>query len=506
VRTNAVTLVSSAAAPVRHTVAGMTPEEFRSAGHALIDWIADYRERVPQLPVRARVAAGDVAAALPTGPPEGTDDLEDLLADLDRIIVPGLTQVQHPRHFGWFPSNASLASVLGDVASSGIGALGITWQSAPALTELEEVVCDWLRRLSGLDDGWHGVIQDTASTGVLVALLAARERASNYSAAGGGLQAEPNPMVVYTSPHAHSAVPKAALLAGFGRQNLRLVDVDPVTYAIRPDALAAAMAADATAGRRPAAVVASVGTTGVTAVDPVAGILPVAAEHGAWVHVDAAMAGSALLLPECRWLVEGIGGSPGVPAADSLCWNPHKWMGTILDCSLLYVRDPRQLVRVMSTDPSYLRAGAGGTVTQYRDWGIPLGRRFRALKLWFHLRLDGVEAIRDRLRRDLENAAWLAAQVEAEPGWRLVAPLTLQTVCLRHEPSGPDGTRLDGDALDEHTLAWVEAVNASGAAYLTPAVLDGRWMVRVSIGVEGTERGDVEAVWDLIRAAAAGSS
>jgi aromatic-L-amino-acid decarboxylase len=257
---------------------------------------------------------------------------------------------------------------------------------------------------------------------------------------------------------------------------------------MRPEALAAAMAEDVAAGRRPAAVVATVGTTGTTAVDPVGAIVAVAAEHGAWVHVDAAMAGSALLLPECRWLVDGIEG------ADSLGWNPHKWLGTILDCSLLYVRDVEHLVRVMSTNPSYLRSAVDDEVVQYKDLGIPLGRRFRALKLWFHLRLDGVEAIRARLRRDLANAQWLAAEVAAAPGWRVLAPVPLQTVCVRHEPEG-----LEGEALDAHTLAWVERVNRSGRAFLTASLLDGRWMVRVSIGAEPTERPDVAALWSLMQ-------
>jgi len=482
----------------------MNPEEFRVAAHALVDWIADYRERIPDLPVLAQVGPGDVARALPAEPPaEGGAEIGDLLADLDRVVVPGLTHVQHPMHFGWFPSNACLASILGDLASGGLGALGITWQSAPALTELEEVVCAWMRTLTGLPEGWTGAIHDTASTACLVALLAARERASDYGEARGGLQAEPMPLVVYASPHAHSCVPKAALLAGFGRDNLRFVDVDPVTYAMRPDALRDTIAADVAAGRRPAAVVVSVGTTGTTAIDPLAEIADVAAEHGMWVHVDAAMAGSALLLPEYRWLVEGV------ERADSLSWNPHKWMGTALDCSLLYVRDAEHLVRVMSTNPSYLRSAVDGEVTQLKDLGIPLGRRFRALKLWFHLRLDGVPAIQARLRRDLANAAWFADQVRAEPGWRLLAPVRLQTVCVRHEPArlvGDDGVACDGEALDRHTLAWVDAINSSGAAFLSASVLDGRWMVRVSVGVEATEREHVAALWDLMREAAAAAA
>ncbi|MGL5827112.1 MAG: pyridoxal phosphate-dependent decarboxylase family protein [Nocardioides sp.] len=463
----------------------MTPEEFRVAGHALVDWIADHRTRIPELPVAARVRPGEVAAGLASRAPDAAEPFADVLADLDRVVVPGITQTQHPAFFGWFPSNAALASILGDFASSGLGALGITWQSAPALTEVEQVVTEWLRDLTGLSTAWTGAIHDTASTACLVAMLAARERATDSSAARGGLQAESAPLVVYASTQAHSSVPKAVLLAGFGQDNLRLIEVDPTTYAMRPDALAAAMAADRAAGRRPAAVVASVGTTSTTAMDPVADLVAIAHEYRAWVHVDAAMAGSALLLPECRHLVAGVDG------ADSFSWNPHKWLGTILDCALLYVRDTEHLAHTMSTNPSYLRSAVDGEMVQYKDLGIPLGRRFRALKLWFHLRLDGVEAIRTRLRRDLANARWLAEQVAAEPEWRVLAPVVLQTVCVRHEPPGVD--------LDAHTLAWAEALNESGRAFVTPATLDGSWMVRVSVGAEATERHDVSALWDLIR-------
>lgn len=473
----------------------MTPEEFRIAGHALVDWIADYRADVRTRPVQAQVRPGEIRQALPARAPEHPETLEAVLADLTSIVVPGLTQTQHPGFFGWFPSNASLSSVLGDLASSGLGALGITWQSAPALTEVEEVVTSWLGELTGLPPRFRGAIHDTASTACLVAMLAARERATDYSERRGGLQGESRPLVVYTTEQAHSSVAKAVLLAGYGEANLRLVATDEHTYAMVPEALATAIEADLAAGRLPAAVVACVGTTGTTAIDPVADVVRIAQRHRMWVHVDAAMAGSALLLPEFRDRV------PGLEGADSIAWNPHKWLGTILDCALLYVSDPEHLVRVMATNPSYLRNASDDVRTQYKDWGIPLGRRFRALKLWFHLRLDGVEPIRTRLRRDLANAAWLADQVAAEPGWRVLAPVTLQTVCVRHEPEtliGPDGAR-DGQALDAHTLAWVDALNASGQAFLTPSVLDGRWMVRVSIGAEATERADVEQLWRLMR-------
>ncbi len=470
----------------------MTPDEFRQAGHRLIDWIADYRENLADGPVLAAVGPGETAAGLPAEPPTEVTDLDHLLGLLDRVVVPGVTQVQHPMHYGWFPSNASLASVLGDLASSGIGSLGISWESSPALTEVEEVVCDWMRQLTGLSPAWSGTIQDTASTACIVALLTARERATDHVQAAGGLPAVERPPVVYTTAQAHSSVRKAALLAGYGADNLRIVAEDEA-YAMDPAALAAAMAADAADGRQPAAVVASVGTTGTTAMDPVADIVEVAATHGAWVHVDAAMAGTAMLLPECRELWAGVEG------ADSVTWNPHKWMGTILDTSLYYVRDVEHLVRVMSTNPSYLRSNHDGEVTQYRDWGLPLGRRFRSLKLLFHLQLDGIEAIQQRIRRDLANASWLAEQIEAAEGWEVVAPVPLQTVCVRHRPEAG----IDGEALDAHTLAWVDDINRSGDAYLTPSILDGRWMVRISVGVESTERSHVERLWERMQDAVA---
>jgi len=465
----------------------MTPEEFRTAAHELVDWIADYRSNIENLPVRAQVEPGEIRAQFPRQAPQSCESPQQVLQDLENILVPGITQVQHPMHYGWFPSNASLASVLGDIASSGLGTLGISWESCPALTEVEEVVCNWMRQLTGLSDQWQGCIQDTASTACLTALLVARERASNYSENRGGLQSEQQAMIVYTTAEAHSSVVKAALLAGFGRDNLRLVAMD-AERAMSATALATAIEQDIAQGHNPAAVVASVGSTGVTAFDPVAEIAAITSARGIWLHVDAAMAGSAMLLSECRHLWEGV------EQADSLAWNPHKWMGTILDCSLFYVRDPQQLIRVMSTNPSYLRSSVDDEVTQFRDWGIPLGRRFRALKLWYHLRIDGIDAIRDRLRRDLDNAQWFARRVAQTENWRVLTAVKLQTVCIRHQPVG-----LDGEALDKHTLAWINAINSSGKAFMSPAQLDDGWMVRVSIGVEATTREHLEKLWELIQ-------
>jgi len=297
--------------------------------------------------------------------------------------------------------------------------------------------------------------------------------------------------VVYVSAHSHSSVDKAALLAGFGRDHVRLVPTD-AAYALRPDAQAQAIRDDIAAGRKPCAVVATTGTTTTTAIDPIAAIAEIAREHGLWLHVDAAMAGSAMILPECRHLWQGI------ESADSLVVNPHKWLGVAFDCSVYFVRDAEHLVRVMSTNPSYLRSAVDEKVKNLRDWGIPLGRRFRALKLWFLIREQGVSGLQARLRRDLANAQWLKGAVESTPNWRVLAPVPLQTVCVRHEPLG-----LEGEALDRHTQAWADALNRSGVAYVTPATLDGRWMVRVSIGALLTERDHVQALWTAMRQAAA---
>jgi glutamate/tyrosine decarboxylase-like PLP-dependent enzyme len=467
----------------------MTPEEFRRAGHQLIDWIADYRTRVAELPVRSRVEPGAVRAQLPSAPPQEGEPFERIFADLDRIVVPGLSHWQHPDFFGYFPANSELASVLGDYLSTGLGVLGLSWQASPALSEIEEVVVDWMRQMVGLSDAWSGVIQDTASTSTLVALICARERTSHFSLAHRGLQGADAPLVVYTSGHAHSSVEKAALLAGFGRENVRVVPVDE-QFALQPAALATAIAADRARGLAPCAVVATCGTTATTALDPIAAIASIARAEKIWLHIDAAMAGSAMILPECRWMWDGVEG------ADSLVLNPHKWLGVAFDSSLYYVRDPQHLVRVMSTNPSYLQSSVDARVKNLRDWGIPLGRRFRALKLWCLIREQGVAGLAARLRRDLENAQWLAAQVRAAPDWKLLAPVPLQTLCLRHEPPALAG---DAAALDRHTLAWAERINRSGAAYLTLALLDGRWMVRVSIGGLTTERHHVAALWDLLQ-------
>ncbi|MBL8803056.1 MAG: aspartate aminotransferase family protein [Planctomycetes bacterium] len=472
----------------------MDAEEFRRAGHRLIDWLADYRAHVAHGPVSQPVEPGSLRAQLPANAPEQPESFDAVFADFERVLAPGLVHWQHPSFHGYFPSNAELSSVLGDLLSTGVGSLGLAWQSNPALTELEDLTLDWMRRALGLSDAWRGVIQDTASSATLVALVCARERSTRCSFAHGGLQAEPKPLVVYVSLHSHSSVEKAALLAGFGRDNVRAVGVD-AHYALDPAQLARAMADDRAAGRMPCAIVGTSGTTTTTAFDPLDALGELAREHRAWLHVDAAMAGSAMLVPRLRELWRGV------EAADSLVLNPHKWLGAAFDCSLYYVRDAEHLVRVMSTRPSYLATAFDERARNLRDWGIPLGRRFRALKLWFLLRDQGLVRLRARLERDLDNAQWLAGEVRAAPQWRVLAPVALQTVCVRHEPDG-----LAGEALDAHTQRWAERLNRSGLAYVTPAVLDGRWMVRLSIGALDTERRHVEELWRNVRTAAEGGA
>ena len=468
----------------------MTPEEFRRHGHQLVDWLADYLDRVKDHPVQPVTRPGEVKALLPLEPPEEAEPFESIVADLDRVITPHLTYWRHPRFFGYFPANSLPAGALADLVSTGLGVLGLSWQASPALTEVEEVVVDWFRALVGLSSAWSGVINDTASTSTLVALICARERASNYGLFTRGLQAESAPLVVYASDSSHSSVEKAVLLAGFGKRHLRLVTCDDA-FAMRADRLAALIAEDRARGLRPCAVVATVGSTATTALDPIAAIGDIARAENLWLHVDAAMAGSAMIVPECRWMWSGV------EAADSLVINPHKWLGVPFDCSLQYVRDEAHLLKVMSTNPSYLRSAADGVVRNLRDTSIPLGRRFRALKLWFCLREQGAKALRARVRRDLANAQVLARLVAGASHWRVIAPVVLQTVCIRHEPPG-----LPESEIDAHNRAWAEQLNRSGEAFVSAAQIGGHWMVRVSIGSLDTEWPDIERAWAAMRRAA----
>jgi len=486
----------------------MDAEQFRRLGHALIDWIADYRETLEHRPVMSPALPGEIKARFPREPPEHGGGAGDLLARLDGDIMPGITHWNHPGFFAYFPSNTSYPSILGDLACAGLGVQGMSWQTSPAATELEEVVMDWLRQMVGLSTAWTGVIHDTASTATLTALICARERSTQFAPAG--VQAGGGALVVYGSGEAHSSIEKAVRLAGFGKAHLRLIPTD-AHHAMQPAALAEAIERDRAAHRIPCAVVATVGTTSTTAVDPIAEIAEVAERHAIWFHVDAALAGSAMIVPECRSLWHGV------ERADSLVLNPHKWMGVGFDLSAYYCRDPLHLRRVMSADLAILRTQQDGEVTNFRDWQIPLGRRFRALKLWLQILDQGVAGLRARLRRDLANAQWLAGEVAAAPDWHLVAPVVLQTVCFRYQPPGVDdrglppggsaaeGRRglIDEPALSAGHLSIARRINESGRAYLTPSVVGGVQILRVSIGAERTEREHLVELWAALRAAAA---
>ena len=477
----------------------MTSEQFRRYGRQVVDWVADYHDRVESLPVAAQVEPGQVGAALPEHPPERGEPFEAVLADLDRILLPGITHWQHPSFFGFFPANASGPAILADLLCSGLGVQGMLWATSPACTELETQVMDWLAELLGLPDRFRsagrggGVIQDTASTAMLVALLAALHRASAGEAGRTGVGC--GRYAVYASVEAHSAVLKAVRMAGLGDGALRSVEADPATLAMRPDRLEAAVAADRAAGTTPAMVVATVGTTSTTAIDPVPRIGAVCREHGAWLHVDAAYAGAAAVCPELRWTHAGVG-----EHADSYSMNPHKWLLTNFDCDGFWVADRSALLGALSVLPEFLRnaASESGAVIDYRDWQIQLGRRFRALKLWAVLRWYGADGLREHIRGHLALAQELARWVADDPRFEVVAPHPLSLVCLRLRGT-PGGS---GEAADALNAELLRRVNASGGAYLTHTRVRGRHTLRFAIGGTHTERRHVAAAWQLIRSAA----
>jgi aromatic-L-amino-acid decarboxylase len=467
------------------TAAHMTPEEFRQAGYRMIDWIADYWDRVGELPVLAQVKPGAVRSMLPETAPDHGESWDDIFADIDRVVLPGITHWQSPSFFAYFPANASGPAVLGDLLSSGLGVQGMLWATSPACTEIETLVLDWLQAAMGLPAAFHssstggGVLQDSASSSTLVALLAARHRASG----GADVRAPVADLVVYTSTQAHSAIDKAVRIAGLGAESLRAIEVDDA-FAMRPELLVEAIEADLAAGRKPMFVCATIGTTSSTGIDPIRRIGEICDRYGLWLHVDAAFAGSAALLPECAGLFDGL------ERADSYVFNPHKWMLTNFDCSAFWVRDRANLVSALSVLPEFLRnrATESGAVIDYRDWQIPLGRRFRALKLWFVLRHYGLEGIRAQLRAHIGLARDFVDRVEGHPAFVLTAPAPLSLVCFRH---------VDGDAA---TQAVLDRVNGSGEAYLTHTRLDGHLTLRLAIGGTHTSAADVDRVWDLITA------
>ncbi|MEU8024913.1 pyridoxal-dependent decarboxylase [Micromonospora haikouensis] len=467
----------------------MDPEEFRRAGHAVVDWIADYWATLGQRPVTSQDPPGALAAALPAGPTAHGEPVAALLADLDALVTPRLTHWQHPGFFGYFPANTSGPSVLGDLVSSGLGVQGMLWASAPACTELETVMLDWLAGLLGLPERFRstgpggGVIQDSASSATLVATLAALHRASGGRWRQVGVDRRYR---AYTSTEGHSSIEKAARIAGLGGDGVRVVAADPQTLAMDPDALRAAIRADLAAGDVPAIVVATIGTTSTTAVDPVPQIGAVCAEYGVWLHVDAAYAGAAAVCPELRW------SHAGLEYADSYCFDPHKWLLTGFDCDAFWVADSAELVEALTVLPEFLRNAASdsGAVVDYRDWQVPLGRRFRALKLWFVLRWYGVEGLRAHVRSHVALADRFAARVRADDRFVLAAPHPFSLVCFRLA------------AGDEASAGLLERVNATGRVFLTHTRVAGRFTLRLAIGSPLTTQAHVDDAWELISEAA----
>ncbi|MFN2370090.1 MAG: aspartate aminotransferase family protein [Candidatus Krumholzibacteriia bacterium] len=469
----------------------MDAAEFRRHGHDLVDWIAEYLETNEKLPVMARVEPGAVAARLPDAAPEEGESMDTILADFRRDILPGVTHWNHPRFFAYFPANNSYPSILGELLSAGLGVNAMLWQTSPAATELEQVVMGWLADLVGLPAGFHGCIQDTASTATLTALVCARERSTAFAVNAEGFGAA-GPLRIYTSRDAHSSVIKGARIAGFGDGNVVLVDVDQ-ERAMDPADLERRIAADLAAGLVPCCVVATVGTTGATAIDPLPVIGPIAARHGLWLHVDAALAGTAAIVPELRWILDGV------EHADSLVFNPHKWMFTNFDCSAWYVKDPAHLERTLAIDPEYLKTDQDQLVRNFRDWGVPLGRRFRALKLWFVLRSFGARRLREMVAAHIALAQEFAGWIDAADGWERLAPVPLNTVCFRLRPAGADL-----ETCNRLNKALLDRVNNEGTIYLTLTKLDGVTTLRLAVGQTKTGRRHVQQAWEVLQREAAG--
>jgi aromatic-L-amino-acid/L-tryptophan decarboxylase len=463
----------------------MSPDDFRRHGHAVVDWIADYYSRIESLPVLSRVAPGQVRATLPQKPPSQGEAFDALLSDVEKLILPGITHWQSPNFYAYFPCNASGPAILGDLLSSGLGVQGMLWATSPACTELESHVLDWLVQMLGLPekflstDTGGGVIQDTASSASLCALLAGRERATQYSSNAKGCDGK---LVAYCSTQTHSSVEKAVKIAGLGTENLRAIAVDE-NFALRPEALALQIAQDKAAGRIPCFVCATIGTTSSNAIDPVLEIARVCRDEGIWLHVDAAMSGTAALCPEFRHIHRGV------EFADSYCFNPHKWMFTNFDCDVFYVADRNALIQTLSVLPEYLRnrATESGAVIDYRDWQIPLGRRFRGLKLWFVIRHYGLEGLQHHVRQHVALAQQFAEWVRQDDRFELAAPAPLNLVCFRHK------------AGDNANQTLLERLNRSGDLYLTHTKLNDRLTLRLCVGQTNTRSRHVERAWKKIQ-------
>lgn len=462
----------------------MEKETFRKHGHEFIDWLADYFEHIEDYPVKPEVKPGDIYRQLPELPPEKGEPMEDLFRDFREKIVPGMAHWQHPGWMAYFPANNSPASVLAELLTAGLGAQCMIWQTSPAAAELEERVMDWLRQMTGLPATFTGVIQDSASSSTLAALLTAREKATGLQSNQKGIQQK---LRVYASTETHSSIEKGVKIAGYGRENLHIIPTDEA-FAMIPGALEQAILEDLEAGYQPACVVAAVGSTSSMAMDPVDAMGDICRKYKLWLHVDAAFAGTAAVAPELRGFMKGI------EKADSLVFNPHKWMLTNFDCSAYFVQDPGMLIQTFEIHPEYLKTAADKQVKNYRDWGIPLGRRFRALKLWFVIRSYGIEGIRAFVREHVRLAGLFADWLMEDPRFEILAPVQLSLVCFRLNPGG-----LDEDQLNDLNKRFLEKINGVGDVFLTHTSLKGKYTLRLAIGSRLTAERHVARAWEIVR-------
>jgi len=464
----------------------MDSNEFRRYGHEIVEWIARYFENVEQYPVKSRVKPGEVKNALPDMPPSGSEPFDRFMHDFDEIIIPGITHWQSPNFFAYFPANSSPPSVLAEMLTAALGAQCMLWETSPAAAELEEKMMEWLKVMTGIPPEFEGVIQDSASSATLAALITAREKATGFRSNREGLS-DAGKLRIYVSTQTHSSVEKGAGVAGFGRDNLVKVTVRN-DFSMDPVALERAIEKDLAGGYIPCCAVATLGTTGTTAVDPLRAIGEICRKHGIWLHVDAALGGTALLLPEMRWMTDGI------EYVDSLVFNPHKWMFTNFDCSAYFVRDAASLIRSFEILPEYLKTRTRGEVNDYRDWGIPLGRRFRALKLWAVIRSYGVEQLQSMIREHIRLAKMLAGLISTEKGFELLAPVPLNTVCFRYRPAGMNDE--EANHLNEKIN---HALNDTGKIYLTHTKADGKYVLRMVTAQTNLTETHVLKAWELIR-------
>jgi len=465
----------------------MDNQAFRSYAHEFVDWMADYLEQVENFPVKAQVEPGDIYRQIPEKAPLKGESMAEIFIDFMKIILPGMTHWQSPNFFAYFPANSSYPSVLAEMLTATLGAQCMKWETSPAAAELEEKMMNWLKEMTGLPKHFRGVIQDSASTATLVAILTAREKHSDYQVNEKGLKWFDS-FRVYCSTETHSSVEKAVKIAGIGSQNLVKVGVDD-QFRLDPRLLKLAIESDLKVGNKPICVVATLGTTGATAIDPLEEIAGICSRYGIWLHVDAAFAGSALILPEFRWMIKGV------EYADSFVFNPHKWLFTNFDCSAYFVKDKYSLLRTLQVVPEYLRTQDQGKVNDYCDWGVPLGRRFRALKLWFVLRSFGTKTLQEKLRYHIRMARDLAELIGQEEEFELMAPVTLNLVCFRFKPKGIEDEKL----LNNINEKLLKKINDSGRIFLTHTKLNGKYVLRMVIGQTNVEQRHVDEAWKLVQ-------